>query len=487
MKLLKDILFKVSIKQVIGSTNIAITTITFDSREVKKDSCFVAINGVSVNGHQYIDLAISNGAKVIVCEVLPENIVEDISYVKVSDSSKALGFMASNYYDNPSEKIKLIGVTGTNGKTTTVTLLFDLFKRLNQKVGLLSTVENRINDEVINSTHTTPNAIALNGLLAEMVEKGCEFCFMEVSSHAVSQNRIAGLNFNIAVFSNITRDHLDYHKTFNDYIKAKKAFFDDLNEDAIALINVDDKHGRTMVQNTKAEIKTYGIHSYADFKGRVIENSFDGLHLQIENKDVFTQLIGSFNAYNVMAVYGVASILNVDDITALAGISTLTSVNGRFDFNISKNQVITIVDYAHTPDALENVLSTIKDVRNGNETLYTVIGCGGDRDKGKRPLMAKIAVQYSDKVILTSDNPRSEDPVEIINEMKAGIDLTESMKTLAIPDRMEAIKTACLNAKPNDIILVAGKGHETYQEVKGVKYDFDDKQVLKQIFNLLEK
>ena len=486
MKLLKDILFKVSIKQLVGVANMAISKITFDSRDVQKDSCFVAINGVAVDGHQYIDVAINNGAKVIVCEHLPETIIDEVTYVKVLNSSKALGLMASNYYDNPSEKLKLIGVTGTNGKTTTVTLLFNLFKRLNKKVGLLSTVENRIDNEIIDSTHTTPNAIALNSLLSEMVEKGCEYCFMEVSSHAVSQNRISGLHFDIAVFSNISRDHLDYHKTFNEYINAKKAFFDNLTEDAVALINVDDKHGKTMVQNTKAEIKTYAIHSYADFKGRIIENSFDGLHLQIDSKDIFTQLIGSFNAYNVMAVYGVASILNVDDITALAAISALKSVNGRFDFNITKNQVITIVDYAHTPDALENVLSTIKDVRNGNETLYTIVGCGGDRDKGKRPMMANIAVQYSDKVIFTSDNPRSEDPNEIINDMKAGIDLTDSIKTLSIPDRMEAIKTACLNAKPNDIILVAGKGHETYQEIKGVKHDFDDKQVLKQFFNLLE-
>ncbi len=487
MKLLKDILYKVRIIEVIGSTNVAITSVNFDSRKIEKDSLFIAVKGTQSDGHKYIDDTITKGAIAVLCEELPAKLNEKITYVKVNDSSIALAIVAGNFYDNPSEHIKLIGVTGTNGKTTTVTLLFSLFKQLGYKVGLLSTVKNQINNEVIPATHTTPDPLELNALLHQMVERGCTHCFMEVSSHAVVQNRIAGLHFQGGVFTNITHDHLDYHKTFDEYIKAKKGFFDMLGSDAFALTNKDDANADVMVQNTKATKKTYSLRSMADFKCKVIENQFSGLHLNIDNNEVWSKLIGNFNAYNLLAVYAVAVLLKEDKTNVLTTISTLNSVEGRFQYIRSDNGIIGIVDYAHTPDALTNVLKTINDIRSGNEQIITVVGCGGDRDAAKRPMMAKIACDLSNKVILTSDNPRSEDPEAIIKSMEKGVDAVNRKKTLSIINRSEAIKTACSFAKPGDIILVAGKGHEKYQEIKGVKHEFDDMQVLQENLKLFQK
>lgn len=485
MKLLSDILYKVSLEEVIGSTHTAISSVTFDSRNVKKDTLFIAINGTTVNGHQFIEKAISLGAVAIVCEVLPVQLNENITYIKVKDTSYALGVIACNYFDNPSEKIKLVGVTGTNGKTTTVTLLFNLFKSLGYSVGLLSTVQNKINNTVIQSTHTTPDALSLNELLNEMVKQGCEYAFMEVSSHAVVQNRIAGINFTGAVFTNITHDHLDYHKTFEEYIKAKKRFFDMLSNSAFALVNKDDRNGIIMLQNTKANRYTYSLQSITDFKCKIIENHLNGLLLNINNQEVWVKLIGTFNAYNVLAVYAVAILLKQDKTNTLTALSNLNSVEGRFQYLKSAGGVIGIVDYAHTPDALKNVLETIKDIRTGNEQVITLVGCGGDRDVAKRPVMAAIACEYSDKVILTSDNPRSEDPEEILNQMQKGVSPVDVKKTMRITDRKEAIKTACQFSKPGDIILIAGKGHEKYQEIKGVKHDFDDFKTLKETIQTL--
>lgn len=485
MKLLSDILYKVSLEEVIGSTHTAISSVTFDSRNVKKDTLFIAINGTTVNGHQFIEKAISLGAVTIVCEVLPVQLNENITYIKVKDTSYALGVIACNYFDNPSEKIKLVGVTGTNGKTTTVTLLFNLFKSLGYSVGLLSTVQNKINNTVIQSTHTTPDALSLNELLNEMVKQGCEYAFMEVSSHAVVQNRIAGINFTGAVFTNITHDHLDYHKTFEEYIKAKKRFFDMLSNSAFALVNKDDRNGIIMLQNTKANRYTYSLQSITDFKCKIIENHLNGLLLNINNQEVWVKLIGTFNAYNVLAVYAVAILLKQDKTNTLTALSNLNSVEGRFQYLKSAGGVIGIVDYAHTPDALKNVLETIKDIRTGNEQIITLVGCGGDRDVTKRPVMAAIACEYSDKVILTSDNPRSEDPEEILNQMQKGVSPVDVKKTMRITDRKEAIKTACQFSKPGDIILIAGKGHEKYQEIKGVKHDFDDFKTLKETIQTL--
>lgn len=487
MKLLKDILYKAGIVEVIGSTNIAITALSFDSRKIEKDSLFIAVKGTQSDGHQYIDETISKGAIAILCEEIPTAINEKATYVKVNDTSLALGIIAANFYDNPSEKIKLVGVTGTNGKTTTVTLLFTLFKKLGYKVGLLSTVKNQINNDVMPATHTTPDAIQLNALLRQMVDKGCTHCFMEVSSHAVVQNRIAGIKFTGAVFTNITHDHLDYHKTFDEYIKAKKRFFDGLGTDAFALTNKDDANGDVMLQNTKATKRSYSLRSMADFRCKVIENQFSGLHLNIDNNDVWSKLIGSFNAYNILAIYATAVLLKEDKTNVLTTISTLTSVEGRFQYIRNNNGVIGIVDYAHTPDALQNVLKTIGDIRTGNEQVITVVGCGGDRDTTKRPIMAKIACDMSNKVILTSDNPRSEDPDAIIKEMQKGVDGVNHKKTVSITDRSEAIKTACSYANDGDIILIAGKGHEKYQEIKGVKHPFDDMEILQHNLKLFEK
>jgi len=486
LKLLSDILYKTRLEEIIGSTNVAISSVTFDSRKIKKDSLFIATRGMASDGHHYIEVAIENGAVAVVCEDLPETLKENVTYVKVLDSSASLGYIACNFYDNPSEKLKLVGITGTNGKTTTVTLLFNLFRGLGYNVGLLSTVENKINTTVIPSTHTTPDALALNELLSKMVEAGCQYAFMEVSSHAIVQHRITGLKFIGAAFSNITHDHLDYHKTFEEYIKAKKMFFDNLQDDAFALTNKDDRNGSVMLQNTKAKKYSYGLKSLADFKCRVIENHLNGLLLSIDNQEVWVKLIGSFNAYNVLVVYAIALLLKQDRVQVLTTLSNLNSVEGRFQYIKSKNGIVAIVDYAHTPDALKNVLETIKDIRTGNEQVITLVGCGGDRDAAKRPIMAQIACEYSNKVILTSDNPRSENPEDILNQMQAGISPVEMKKTLRISDRKEAIRTAVAFAKEGDIILIAGKGHEKYQEISGVKHPFDDFEIVKENFKTLE-
>lgn len=487
MKLLKDILYKAGIIEVVGSTNVAITAISFDSRKVEKDSLFVAVKGTLSDGHKYINDTLSKGAIAVLCEEFPAEINEKATYIKVKDTTAALGIVAANFYDNPSEKIKLVGVTGTNGKTTTVTLLFNLFKKLGYKVGLLSTVKNQINNDVLAATHTTPDAVQLNALLRQMIEKGCTHCFMEVSSHAVVQNRIAGVHFTGAVFTNITHDHLDYHKTFDEYIKAKKKFFDGLTPDAFALTNKDDANGAVMLQNTRAAKRTYSLRGMADFKCKVIENQFSGLLLNIDNQEVWSKLIGSFNAYNLLAVYATAILLKEEKTNVLTTLSTLSSVEGRFQYVRTENGVIGIVDYAHTPDALMNVLKTINDIRTGNEKVITVVGCGGDRDAAKRPIMAKIACDMSNKVILTSDNPRSEDPDAIIKEMQTGVDAVNRKKTISMTDRSEAIKAACSYALPGDIVLIAGKGHEKYQEIKGVKHPFDDMLVLQENLKLFDK
>ena len=478
MKLLKDILYRAGIEEVIGSTNVAIENVCIDSRLAKKFSLFIAVKGTLSDGHDFISKAIEQGAVAIVCEDLPEKRVKDINYVKVKNSRFAAGVIASNFHDNPTEDLKLVGVTGTNGKTTTATLLYELFKNLGYKVGLISTVRNLINDTVVAATHTTPDPINLNKLLAEMVEAGCEYCFMEVSSHALDQHRVAGLNFTGAIFTNITHDHLDYHETFDNYIKAKKMLFDGLSSKAFALVNIDDKHGEVMVQNTKAKVVTYGLRSMSDRKAKILENNLTGLILNIDGQEVITRLIGSFNAYNILSVYGAAIELKEEKLQILTTLSNLHSPDGRFQFIKTQSNILGIVDYAHTPDALENVLSTIHELRTGNEKLLTLVGCGGDRDKTKRPEMARIAAEGSDKVILTSDNPRSEDPQQIIEDMKKGLDPVIGKKAVTIIDRAEAIRTACMLAQPGDIILVAGKGHEKYQEIKGVKTPFDDMEVL---------
>jgi len=481
-KLLKDILYKTGIEELVGSTNLIVDKICFDSRKVEKNCLFVAVSGTVVDGHQYINQTIENGAIAIVCEVFPEKLVENITYVKVKNSSLALGIIAANFFDNPSSEIKLVGITGTNGKTTTATLLHELFTQLGHKSGLLSTVINKIGRENFPSTHTTPDAIQLNALLRLMVDEGCTYCFMEVSSHAIHQHRIAGVDFTGAVFTNITHDHLDYHKTFDEYIKAKKMFFDSLSDKAFALVNKDDKNGLIMLQNCSATKRTYGLKSMADFSCKVLESDFSGMLLNMDNNEVWTKLIGGFNAYNLLSIYATAILLNQDKLDVLTAISNLVSVEGRFQYIKSVENVAAIVDYAHTPDALKNVLETIKEIRTGNEKVITVVGCGGDRDKAKRPIMAKIACNFSDKVILTSDNPRSENPEQIIAEMRLGVEPQFFKKVLAITNREEAIKTACALAKANDIILVAGKGHEKYQEINGEKFPFDDMEMLKRNF-----
>ncbi|MBX9850553.1 MAG: UDP-N-acetylmuramoyl-L-alanyl-D-glutamate--2,6-diaminopimelate ligase [Cytophagaceae bacterium] len=487
MSLLKDILYKVSLVTVAGSTELEINSIEFDSRAVKPGSLFVATKGTQADGHQYIDTAITKGAIAIVCEVMPAVLNSKVTYVKVSNSNHALGILASNFYNNPSQELKLVGVTGTNGKTTTVTLLHALFRSLGYNTGMLSTVENKINEEIIPSTHTTPDAVKLNELLRKMVDSGCSHCFMEVSSHSVVQHRIAGLNFSGAIFSNITHDHLDYHGTFEEYIKAKKGFFDMLPSSAFALVNVDDKRGNVMLQNTKAHKYTFALKSMADFKAKIKANTFHGLELEIDNKDVWFKLIGSFNAYNLLSVYATAVLLEEEKEEVLRQLSNLSSARGRFDQILSETKITAIIDYAHTPDALKNVLDTINDLRQGNEKLITVVGCGGNRDATKRPVMADIACKNSDKVILTSDNPRNEAPEMIIQDMQKGISISDMKKVLTIIDRKEAIRTACALANPKDILLIAGKGHETYQEIKGVKHPFDDKQIVKEIFQILQK
>jgi UDP-N-acetylmuramoyl-L-alanyl-D-glutamate--2,6-diaminopimelate ligase len=482
---LKDLVYKVSLTSTYGYMNVEVKGICFDSRKVQQGFLFIAVRGTLTDGHDYIDKAITFGATSVICEKLPETINEKIVYVTVKNSAHALGVIASNFYDNPSEKLKLTGVTGTNGKTTVATLLYNLFNLLGHRSGLLSTVENRIVDKVIPSTHTTPDPLQLNELLKKMVEAGCTHAFIEVSSHAIDQERIAGLKFAGAIFTNITHDHLDYHKTFENYIKAKKKFFDELSSDAFALVNADDKRGMVMLQNTKGKKQTFGLRKMVDFKGKIITNSIEGLELEVGNKIVWFKLIGDFNAYNLLAVYGAAILLGEDSDDVLTKLSSLNGAVGRFELVMPGAKITAIVDYAHTPDALKNVLDTIAQFRTGNEQVITVVGCGGNRDKTKRPLMASIACRMSDKVVLTSDNPRDEDPMEIIKEMQTGIMPTEARKTLVMADREEAIKTACMMAKENDIILVAGKGHETYQEIKGVKHPFDDREVVERMLKLM--
>ncbi len=482
---LKDILYKVSLTSTSGNMDVTVNGICFDSRKVKPGFLFVAVKGTQSDGHQFISKAVDLGASAIVCETLPETLYEKTTYVTVKDSAKSLGIIAANFFGNASQKLKLIGVTGTNGKTTVATLLYKLFGSLGHRCGLISTVEYRIVDQVFPSTHTTPDPVQLNELLKNMVDAGCTYAFMEVSSHAIDQERIAGLKFAGAIFTNITHDHLDYHKTFENYIKAKKKFFDELSGDAFALVNADDKRGMVMLQNTKATKYTFGLKKLTDFKGRMISNTIEGLEMELMNKPIWFKLIGDFNAYNILAVFGTAMLFEQDPDQSLTILSSLHSAPGRFELVLPGSKIIAIVDYAHTPDALKNVLETIKSFRTGNEQVITVVGCGGNRDKTKRPLMASIAVRFSDKVVLTSDNPRDEDPMEIIREMQTGIGPSDARKTLVIADREEAIKTACMMANEKDIILVAGKGHETYQEIKGVKHPFDDREVVERMLKLV--
>lgn len=483
MHILQDILYKVHLLEVVGATDIAVSSIAIDSRKVIKGTAFVAIKGVAQDGHDYISKAIELGAKVIVCENMPALQADGVTYIKVANTQEAVAYMAHQFYDAPSTKIKLVGVTGTNGKTTIATLLFKLFSELGYTCGLVSTVQNQIGDQIIPATHTTPDAVSLNELLNTMVDAGCTHVFMECSSHAVHQHRITGLQFMGALFSNITHDHLDYHKTFEAYIAAKKGFFDALPASAFAITNSDDKRGEVMLQNTKAKKLSYGLKSSADYKGKILENALTGLVMLVNDIEVHFRLIGEFNAYNLLAVYGAAVNLGIESNTALTTLSMLAGAEGRFDYIISNKQVIGIIDYAHTPDALENVLATIKKLRKGYESVITVVGCGGDRDKTKRPIMAQTACDLSDKVILTSDNPRTEDPAAIIADMEAGLNTAAKRKYIAILDRKEAIKAAVEFAKPEDIVLVAGKGHEKYQDINGVKHPFDDKAILLAFFN----
>jgi UDP-N-acetylmuramoyl-L-alanyl-D-glutamate--2,6-diaminopimelate ligase len=483
---LSALLSSCKILELVGNTEQDITGICFDSRKVSASSMFIATVGTVADGHQFISSAIEKGASVIVCEKLPKKLDATVTYVVVDNSSRAMGLIAAAYYQHPSKKLKLVGVTGTNGKTTVATLLSNLFQELGYKVGLLSTVENKINNTVIPSTHTTPDSITINELLLDMIAANCDYCFMEVSSHATVQERIAGLSFTGAIFTNISHDHLDFHQTFEEYIKAKKYFFDQLPASAFALTNSDDKRGALMLQNTKAHAKTYALQSMATFKAKIIENQFSGLFLNIDAEEVWFKMVGSFNAYNLLAVYATAMLLDQDKTRVLTILSTLSGAEGRFDYTIAPNGVIGIVDYAHTPDAIKNVLQTIANIRKGNETVIAIVGCGGDRDKTKRPIMAEVACKLSDKVILTSDNPRTEDPAAILKEMEAGVPISLKKKTITIQDRKEAIRTACHLAKSGDIILLAGKGHEKYQEINGVKFPFDDKQIFSEIMESLK-
>ena len=485
MKILRDILYGVSLNQVSGSTELEVTSICFDSRRAERGALFIAVKGTISDGHDFIDKAIKQGATAIVCETFPGELHKGVNYFLVDNSAKSLGIIAANFFEHPSSKLKLVGITGTNGKTTVATLLFQLFRDLGYKCGLISTVQNQINDLIIASTHTTPDPIALNSLLNDMIGSGCDYCFMEVSSHAIAQQRIAGLQFTGGVFTNLTHDHLDFHKTFDAYLKAKKTFFDELENNSFALTNIDEKNGLVMLQNSRAHKKTYGLKNIADFKAKIIENHFSGLLLNIDGEEVWFKMVGSFNAYNLLAVYSTAMLLEQDSARVLVSLSRLSGAEGRFDYTVSPNGIIGIVDYAHSPDAVQNVLHAIQDIRTGTEQVITVIGCGGDRDKSKRPVMAQVACDWSDKVILTSDNPRSESPERIILDMEAGVMPQNKKKAISIVDRKEAIRTACHLAKPGDIILVAGKGHEKYQETAGVKYPFDDKQILNELLNLM--
>ncbi len=486
MRQLNSLLENINFKLVNGSLEQNANDLVFDSRKAVANSVFFGIVGFTNNGHQFVQQAYNQGCRIFVVQEKVE-LPEDATIILVPNTSEALGLMACNYYENPSKKLKLIGITGTNGKTTTTTLLFNLFMNLGYKAGLISTVVNKIGDEIIPSTHTTPNPVELNQLLDKMVNAGCEYCFMEVSSHAVHQHRIAGLDYKVAVFTNITHDHLDYHNTFAEYIRVKKAFFDGLSKDSFALTNADDKNGLVMLQNTSAKKLSFALKTPADFKGKVIENALSGLVMTINNTEVYSRLVGDFNAYNLLAVFGVASLLGIEELEVLRVISNLESVEGRFQYLRSNNGITAIVDYAHTPDALENVLKTIRGIRKGSEQIITVVGCGGDRDKSKRPKMASIAAEMSDKVILTSDNPRTENPATILEEMEAGLDENQQLKSLTIQDRKQGIKTAISLANSGDIILIAGKGHEKYQEIMGVRHDFDDLKITNELFNQLKK
>lgn len=487
MNSLIDILYKVTINAVVGSTSVFVRNINFNSRSIGVNDVFVAIKGSVSDGHAFIEKAVQQGALVVVCERLPKTLKEGISYIVVDNSSKALAIMASNYYGSPSSNLKLVGVTGTNGKTTIATLLFQLFKKAGYKVGLLSTVVIKVDDKDYKATHTTPDSLTINRYLKEMNDEGVEFCFMEVSSHGIHQNRTEGLEFTGGIFTNLSHDHLDYHDTFAEYRDVKKYFFDNLSKNAFALSNYDDKNGAVMLQNTNAKVYKYALKSYADFKAQILENSFSGMLLKLNDNEVWTRLIGRFNAYNVLAIYATAELLGLKKEEILRLISELVSVSGRFQYMVSKENVTAIVDYAHTPDALKNVLETINAIRTKNEELITVVGCGGDRDAAKRPKMGHIASALSTKVVFTSDNPRTEDPAIIIEEIEKGVEPQNFKKTLSIVDRKQAIKTACQLAKAGDIILIAGKGHETYQEVNGKRTDFDDFKIVKELLEKLNK
>jgi len=484
---LVELLNRIPVLEINGENTREVSELVFDSRKVSENSLYIALRGTVVDGHSFITSSIERGAKIIVCEELPENLDENITYVKVKDASKTLGHLASNFYGNPSEKLKLIGVTGTNGKTSVSTLLFDVFKNLGYDSALLSTVEIRIGEKIIPATHTTPDVITINKILSQAVDQGCEFAFMEVSSHGIAQNRIEGLTFKIAGFTNLTHDHLDYHKTFDEYLKIKKRFFDELNENAIAITNVDDKNGNVMLQNTKATKRSYALKTMADYHGRTLEVDFNGMLLNFNGKEFWTTLTGKFNVYNLLLVFGIASELGFEQDEILQAISILKRVSGRFETFKSDGGIFFIVDYAHTPDALENVLDSINDIRTKNERLITVFGCGGDRDHTKRPEMGSIASKKSTLAIITSDNPRTEDPNQIIKEIEAGVEPQNFSKYTSIPDRREAIKMAIKFSEPKDIVLVAGKGHENYQEINGVKHHFDDKEVINELWKLMSK
>lgn len=487
MKVLKDILYKVAIESVKGSTDLGIHKIEFDSRKVETNDVFVAIRGTLSDGHDFIEKAIELGAKAIICDTLPHKFQENITYVQVKDTNAALAFIAANYYGDPSSKIKLVGVTGTNGKTTIASLLFQMFQKAGFKVGLLSTVKIMVNDAEYPATHTTPDSLTINYYLNEMIEAGVTHCFMEVSSHGIHQKRTEALHFVGGIFTNLSHDHLDYHPTFAEYRDVKKSFFDSLPKSAFVLTNIDDKNGAVMLQNTAARKLTYALKSYADYRAQILESQLSGLLLKVNDNEVWVKLIGTFNAYNVLAIYGTAIELGIDSLEALRLLSDLESVSGRFQYIVSEGGITAVVDYAHTPDALENVLKTINDIRTKNEQLITVVGCGGNRDKTKRPVMAKIASDLSTKAILTSDNPRNEDPEVILDEMEQGVEPQNYKKMLRITDRKQAIKTACQLAESKDIILIAGKGHETYQEIKGVRHHFDDMETIKEILEQLNK
>lgn len=484
---LKDLLYRVSIEAVKGSTEIEVRQPDFDSRKIEADDVFVAIRGTVSDGHDFIEKAINQGATAIICDVFPDVIVSGITYVQVKDTNKALAYIATNFYGNPSNDLKLVGITGTNGKTTIASLLYQLFKKAGFKAGLLSTVKILVDETEYKATHTTPDSLTINKYLREMADAGVDYCFMEVSSHGIHQKRSEGLHFAGGIFTNLSHDHLDYHDTFAEYRDVKKSFFDNLPRTAFALTNIDDKNGLVMLQNTGAKKLTYALKTYADYRATILENQLSGLLLKINDNELWVRLIGTFNAYNLLAIYGAAVNLGLESLEVLRLMSELESVSGRFQFIVSERKITAIIDYAHTPDALENVLKTINDIRTRNEQLITVVGCGGDRDKTKRPIMANIASSLSDKVILTSDNPRSEDPELIISEMETGVQPQNYKKTIAITDRKQAIKTACQLASGNDIILIAGKGHETYQEIKGVRYDFDDMATVRELLDQLNK